>query len=368
MSARQIPGLTLPRLCARVSRLAERQAGRGFCWFSSLDSHPRSRNHERDDRPDSSGLDQRFRQGGPDRAGASSGRERHARSSPAAAPERPRRMPVSMSPKSPTTPASPKSSAAASRPCTPRSTAESSPAVTNPTTSRRSSGQGSCRSTWSSSTSIRSRRRRRATRRNLGRGDRKHRHRRANAHPRRRQEPRARRRPDQPRAVRDRDRGPERRGRDHPGRSTPARARGLPRDRRVRPGDHRLLRASRGTAGGPEDYRRRGRPDLRPQTRPAPAVAIRRESAPDRPRFTSSRSRRGPTWRPRSCGTARSSPTTTCSTWTVPCGWSASSRNRPRASSSTTTPAVPRSPPRRPRRSNVPTKEIQSAPSEASWV
>ena len=40
---------------------------------------------------------------------------------------------------------------------------------------------------------------------------------------------------------------------------------------------------------------------------------------------TSSRSIAGPTWRPRSCCTARSSPTTTCSTWTAPCAWFARS-------------------------------------------
>ncbi len=85
----------------------------------------RSRNHERDDRPDSPGLVQRLRQARTDRAGASTGWQSAPSFWPAAAPGRPWSPPVSRSPRSPTTPASPRFSAAGSRRCTPRSTAGS---------------------------------------------------------------------------------------------------------------------------------------------------------------------------------------------------------------------------------------------------
>ncbi len=72
---------------------------------------------------------------------------------------------------------------------------------------------------------------RRATRRDPGRGDREHRHRRARTDPGGRQEPRPRRRLDQPRPVRGLDRRRSRPGRNQPGAPTPARTRGLPRNR-----------------------------------------------------------------------------------------------------------------------------------------
>ena len=89
--------------------------------------------------------------------------------------------------------------------CTPRSTAEFSLDVTTPKTWRRSSaGLLADRPGRRQPLSIRGHRR--AARRDLGRGDRKHRHRRARAHPRGRQEPRSRRRLDQPRPIRRLDR------------------------------------------------------------------------------------------------------------------------------------------------------------------